>query len=134
MDFNATNKLVEVLKKLVENKKLNAGGDLLNWSGIISMEDLSENQREIAEVIGLDTYIALTQHFGGESPYIPKFDELVKDPRNREIRKKYNGHNSTELARKYRLSERYIRQLTSDLRKMRQSQPIEEQLFFDNVK
>lgn len=106
----------------------------MNWSGIISIEDLSENQREIAEVIGLDTYISLTQYFGGESPYIPKFDELVKDPRNREIRKKYNGYNSTELARKYSLSERYIRQLTSDLRKMRQSQPMENQLSFDDIK
>lgn len=102
----------------------------MKWADIISMEDLSPKQREIAEVIGLEAYIALTQHFAGESPYIPKFEELVKDPRNREIRERYNGYNSTGLAREYRLSERYIRMLTADLRRERQARPIENQLTF----
>lgn len=94
---------------------------------MISMDDLSLRQREMAEAIGLEAFIALTQHFGGENTYIPKFDELIKDPRNREIREKYTGYNAIELAREYRLSERYVRQLTQDVRQERQTKPLEGQ-------
>lgn len=78
----------------------------------ISLRDLSEKQREIAELIGIDNYIKLSKRFGGEdSIYIQKYSELVKSIRNNEIRTKYNGHNIPELAKKYNLSERYIRKL-----------------------
>lgn len=103
----------------------------MGLESVVSMESLSQKQREMAEVIGLENYLSLTQHFGGESQYIPKFDELIKDPRNREIRERYNGYNPIELAREYRLSERYIRQLTADLRREKQSEPIDGQLVFD---
>ena len=106
----------------------------LEWDGIISMEDLSPRQQEMAKVIGVEAYIKLTKHFGGESAYIPKFDEMVKDPRNREIRQKYNGYNSTALAREYCLSDRYVRMLTYDIRRERQTQPIENQLRFEDLK
>ena len=82
----------------------------------------------MAEVIGLENYLELTRYFGGENPYIPKFDELVKDPRNRELRSKYNGYNVRELSREYHLSERYIRILTADLRKRQQARPPDGQL------
>ena len=62
---------------------------------IISLDDLSDRQREIAEVIGIE-----------------KYSEIIKSVRNKEIRKKYNdGHNISELAKIYNLSERYIRKL-----------------------
>lgn len=80
----------------------------------------------------MNAYVTLARNFGGESPYIPKFDELVKDPRNRELREKYNGYNILSLAREYKLSERYIRMLTCDLRKKRQAAPIADQLSFDD--
>ena len=40
---------------------------------IISLDDLSDRQREIAEVIGIENYIKLSKRFGGEdSVYIQK--------------------------------------------------------------
>lgn len=48
-------------------------------SDIINIDDLYGNQREIAEVIGIDNYIKLSKYFGGEdSLYIQKYSELVK--------------------------------------------------------
>ena len=80
---------------------------------IISLDDLSDRQREIAEVIGIENYIKLSKRFGGEdSVYIQKYSEIIKSVRNKEIRKKYNdGHNISELAKIYNLSVRYIRKL-----------------------
>ncbi|MCI5655917.1 MAG: Mor transcription activator family protein [Candidatus Pseudoruminococcus sp.] len=80
---------------------------------IISLEDLSDRQREIAEIVGIENYIKLSKRFGGEdSIYIQKYSEIIKVVRNNEIRTKYNdGHNISELAKKYNLSERYVRKL-----------------------
>lgn len=38
----------------------------------ISLDDLNGNQHEIAEVIGIDSYIKLSKYFGGEYFYIYK--------------------------------------------------------------
>ena len=80
----------------------------------IRLDDLTGNQREIAELIGLDNYIKLSKCYGGDSSlYIQKYSEIVKNARNREIRKKYNGYNIRQLARMYNLSEQHIRQICS---------------------
>lgn len=82
----------------------------------VSLNDLTGKQREIANVIGIDNYIKLSKHFGGEdSIYIQKYSEIIKGVRNTEIRTKYNGHNISELAKTYNLSERYIRKLCQKL-------------------
>ena len=36
-------------------------------SDIINIDDLYGNQREIAEVIGIDNYIKLSKYFGGQN-------------------------------------------------------------------
>lgn len=75
----------------------------------IVLEDLPESQREIAELIGLDNYIKLTKKYGGiNNFYIRKYSEIVKEARNREIRRKYNGYNAKMLAAQYNLSEQTI--------------------------
>ena len=75
----------------------------------IVLEDLPESQREIAELIGLDNYIKLTKKYGGiNNFYIRKYSEIVKEARNREIRRKYNGYNAKMLAVQYNLSEQTI--------------------------
>lgn len=81
----------------------------------IRLEDLFGNQRDIAEIIGIDNYIKLTKEYGGDNIYIQKYSEVCKIQRNAEIRNKFNGYNFEELAKEYDLTERYIRQLCSDL-------------------
>ncbi len=76
----------------------------------IKLEDLYDTQREIAELIGIENYIKLSLRYGGDSSlYIQKYSEISKNARNREIRKKFNGHNIPYLANLYDLSERQIR-------------------------
>lgn len=79
----------------------------------ISLENLKSNQHEIAEIIGIDNYVKLSKHFGGEdSLYIQKYSELVKISRNNEIRKlRKKGYSASKLAKMYNLSTRYIRMI-----------------------
>lgn len=46
--------------------------------------------------------------------YIQKYSELLKIERNAEIKARYNGYNSSQLAREYDLSERYVRTICAD--------------------
>lgn len=79
----------------------------------ISLGNLKNNQHEIAEIIGIDNYVKLSKHFGGEdSLYIQKYSELVKISRNNEIRKlRKKGYSASKLAKMYNLSTRYIRMI-----------------------
>lgn len=78
----------------------------------IRLEDLAETQRDIAELVGIENYIKLSKRYGGDSSlYIQKYSEISKNARNREIRKKFNGHNIPHLANIYDLSERQVRMI-----------------------
>lgn len=96
----------------------------------ITLDDLYGQQRDIAEVIGLAAYIELTKTFGGDDIYVQKYTELLKIPRNKHIRDEFTGYNSAELARKYDLSERYIRNICADLIDVKRSAPPPGQLSF----
>lgn len=75
----------------------------------LTIEDLPESQRDIAEVIGLDNYLKLVRLVSGDNVYICKVDELARCVRNKEIRRKFNGYNFSELAREYNLTTRTVR-------------------------
>lgn len=94
----------------------------------IRLQDLYGVQRDIAEAIGIDSYIKLTKIFGGDNIYIQKYSEVIKIQRNAEIREKFNGYNSDQLAREYDLSERYVRMLCADLIDDMRSRPPEGQM------
>ncbi len=70
-----------------------------------------EQQKEIAEIIGIEAYRKLVEHYGGSSIYINKFDTITRPERDMEIRKKFNGTNYHELAKEYGLSETGIRKI-----------------------
>lgn len=95
----------------------------------IRLEDLFGNQRDLAELIGVDKYILLTKTYGGDNIYIQKYSEVLKIQRNTEIRAKFNGYNAAELAKDYDLTERYIRTLCSDLIPGRRVSPDQISLF-----
>lgn len=94
----------------------------------IKIEDLYGIQKEIAELIGIDNYIKLSLHFGGDNIYVQKYSEVIKVQRNNDIRQKFNGYNSDQLAREYNLSERYIRMICADLIETIRSRPPQGQM------
>ena len=51
----------------------------------IDLEDLPEDQYEIAEIIGIENYRELVRIFGGTSIRIWKADSLTKEIRNTAI-------------------------------------------------
>ena len=94
----------------------------------ITLEQLSPSQREIAEVIGLESYIKLVRRFGGSKGiYIPKYSELLRPSRDMEIIEEFNGYNFNELAAKHNLSVRTIYKLVSSHVRQRRNAPLDEQ-------
>jgi len=95
----------------------------------IKLSDLQGDQRELAEVIGIEAYLSLVKIYGGMTIYIAKMDKLLNAKRDAEIVKRFNGYNYKYLANEYRLTERMIREIiTRDGRKLGYTQLF----FFDD--
>lgn len=77
----------------------------------VTLEDIPEEYRDIAEAVGLEAYLKLSVLCGGQNLYIPKREALERQARNRAIRSQFNGGNYRILAVQYRLSERQIRKI-----------------------
>ena len=77
----------------------------------LKLDDLSGEQRELAETIGLEAYIKLVDAYGGSNIYIQKPDTVTRDARNNEIRENFNGYNYRQLARRYDVTEKTIREI-----------------------
>lgn len=93
------------------------------------LDDLREEQKQIAEVIGVDAYLELTRAFGGTSIYIAKAEEIVKRAdRDRQIREEFNGNNYSQLALKYGLTEVWIRNIVYDKAAEIKRRPLEGQM------
>lgn len=71
----------------------------------VRLEDLQEQHRQYAEVIGIDNLLALSENFGGMQIYIPKKDELLKIKKYKAISDEFDGSNIKDLAVKYDVSE-----------------------------
>ncbi len=94
----------------------------------VRLEDLDQEQQEVAELIGLDSYKKLMAEYGGMSIYIPKADRLERMERNDKIRSEFDGYNFRELAIKYGLTEVSIRNIVSDKVRELRARPMDGQL------
>lgn len=70
--------------------------------------------RDIAEEIGVINFIKLAELVGGSTFYIPKSESFYRPVRDLRIKQEFNGCNHIELAKKYKLSERWIREICGD--------------------
>ena len=70
--------------------------------------------RDIAEAIGIENLVKLTQLVGGSTIYLPKSESIVRPVRDARIREEFNGYNHGDLARKYDVTERWVRQLCGE--------------------
>lgn len=92
------------------------------------LEDLSGDQYDLAECIGLDVYVKLVRNFAGLPITVPMPQSINKSARNRKIIREFNGYNAKKLARKYGLSKRRINELTAKKLKEMKEAPIDGQL------
>ncbi|MDE5854044.1 MAG: DNA-binding protein [Ruminococcus sp.] len=93
---------------------------------ITCLDQLSGDQREIVETVGLDAYRKLVTSYGGSHVYICKSETVLRELRNSEIRSKFNGYNYHELAKEYNLSEKTVREIVSVIRDI----PVDGQMNF----
>lgn len=84
---------------------------------IVSLEQLEGEQRELAETIGLESYLKLADSYAGCTIYVRKPERIIKRFRDAEIYQKFNGSNYRQLAKEYCLSESSIRKIVSSMRK-----------------
>ena len=77
----------------------------------IRLEDIPPEYRDIAETLGMDSFLQLVHLCGGEYLYLPKMASLERTGRDREICARFNGGNYRALAAQFRLSERYVRKI-----------------------
>ncbi len=77
----------------------------------ITIEDLPEEFKDIAETIGMEALIDLLKLRGGESVYFCKIETVGRNARNRRIHEEFNGTNYRQLAKKYKLTVSMIRQI-----------------------
>lgn len=95
------------------------------------LENLSDAQREIVEVIGFEGYMKLVRLVNGDSIYIPKYSELLKPCIDAEIRENFDGYNYKELAEKYNLTVKTIyNKVPKKLRIRKRNSQIDGQLSF----
>lgn len=81
----------------------------------IRLEDLPEQFRQIAEIVGLETAVALIHAAPGCTIYVPTVGQATAGARNREIFRKYvNGWTPSQLAMSYDMSESYIRSILAE--------------------
>ncbi len=76
----------------------------------LTLEDLDEEQQELAEVLGFDSYKNLIKTYGGTSIYVLKKETVCRVVRNRIIRDNFDG-DYKKIARKHKLSDRQIREI-----------------------
>ena len=85
----------------------------MNAPAAIDIGDLPEELRQIAEVIGVEKLLELSERLGGDRIHIPRPERLAVAARNRAIRAAFNGANYRELARRHGLTVRWIRAIVA---------------------
>lgn len=78
------------------------------WESIRT-EDLPDPYGDIADLIGKENTLLLASSFSGTTIYLPKLNKVTAKIRNAQIRKEFNGGNYKQLAKKYGVSEAWVR-------------------------
>lgn len=80
----------------------------------LTLEMIPETYRPIAEAIGIDNLAKLAVLVGGTTFYLPKLESFTRPVRDERIKAEFNGWNYAELAQKYDVTERWVRQICGE--------------------
>lgn len=95
----------------------------------LQIEELRDEQKLIAETIGMEAYFKLTKMFGGTTVYIAKAEEILRRrSRDEQIREEFDGSNYAQLALKYGLTETWIRNIVYEKAVEIKKKPIDGQM------
>lgn len=92
-------------------------------------EQQTENWIEFINIIGIENARKICKQFASNDVYFKKADELLRERRDELIAEDFNGGNYGALATKYGLTERWVRDIIDQKRKI---EPY-EQIGFDEL-
>ncbi|BFH11105.1 hypothetical protein J6TS7_21710 [Paenibacillus dendritiformis] len=101
------------------------------WIKELIPDMLPEPYCEYAELIGIDNLVKLSKLGGGDYMYIPTMDFLLRPVRDKHIKAAYNGYNRRQLAQKFALSEKRIREIVEGISPVYLRDENQLQLFSD---
>lgn len=82
----------------------------------LTLDDLQEQHRSYAEIIGLDNLLKLSDAFGGTNIYIPQRKELEKNKIYNMIYREFDGSNLQELTQRYGVSKTTVYNIVQEKR------------------
>ncbi|MGL5752708.1 MAG: Mor transcription activator family protein [Paraclostridium sp.] len=78
----------------------------------VELEDLSEGVLDLVYVLGIDTFLEVINHCGGGYIYLPSKSSIVRNTRNRLIKKDFiKGLTHIQIANKYNISDTQVRNI-----------------------
>ena len=78
----------------------------------IQLEDLSEGVKDLVYVLGMDIFLEVINHCGGGYIYLPSKSSIIRNTRNRLIRKDFiKGLSHIQIANKYIISDTQVRNI-----------------------
>lgn len=87
------------------------------WLGALTQENLPAQYHKLAEIIGMENALKLSEMWGGAAVYIPTPDAAYDAARRELIRRDYKrGAAVSTLARRYGVTERTVQRAVEDLR------------------
>lgn len=100
----------QILKRYIENK-CRCEDEMIKDKRVY-VNNIPEQYQEVANIIGMELYMKLVENFGGSNLYIPNEKSIKKIIRRKKIIEEFDGSNHSELAKKYKISERWIYEIT----------------------
>ena len=89
------------------------------WDEIKAVDFDDDTMALLIKLVGLSAAKNLVEVFGGDVFYFPKVESVIRSARNRRIYKEFTGYNHKELATKYNLTTRYVREIVQEQRKIK---------------
>lgn len=77
----------------------------------IGLEDIPSSYRDIANIVGVDSFIEICKLFGGSSMYFPTARTILKPVRDKNIKNEFDGSNIRELSLRYGICETQIKKI-----------------------
>ncbi len=92
------------------------------WLKEMTLEELPEDCRELAQVIGVEAAAQMVIYYGGTGLYIRKAETLIRRKRDEHVARDYEaGIDVDDLVRKYGLCKSRIYQIVEEQQAERQS-------------
>ncbi len=83
----------------------------------VMIEDLHQALQVIAGIVGIEGALRISAEYGGTNLYIPKLENALQKARERAMVSAFTGDNYQDLAKRFKVSDRYVRSVIEKARK-----------------